>query len=93
MTGPEPLTRTELLAIEIELAAELTRAMDPDPLLPPELLPRDWPGGRARAAVADCWAALRDRGGRDRHDGEAPPLRLFELYDEAAREAVEEADP
>ncbi|GGK77076.1 putative repressor in the phenylacetic acid catabolism [Planomonospora parontospora subsp. parontospora] len=84
VTGPEPLTRTEVLAIEIELAAELTRAMDPDPLLPPELLPADWPGGRARAAVADCWTALRDR-----HDGEAPPVRLFELYDEAA----EAADP
>ncbi|MFI7420523.1 PaaX family transcriptional regulator C-terminal domain-containing protein [Nonomuraea sp. NPDC049684] len=30
-------------------AAEFTRAMEADPLLPPELLPRPWPGTRARS--------------------------------------------
>lgn len=46
---------TEQLTIAIELAAEFTHAMEPDPLLPPELLPQPWPGTEARELLAQCW--------------------------------------
>ncbi|TYB48850.1 PaaX family transcriptional regulator C-terminal domain-containing protein [Actinomadura chibensis] len=68
----------ERLTITIELAAEFTQAMEPDPLLPPELLPHPWPGVEARNLVARCWAQLLDN----------PPqnaLRLYETYTEVAR--------
>nr|WP_031078942.1 DNA-binding transcriptional regulator [Streptomyces sp. NRRL S-118] len=68
------------LTVAVELAAEFTRAMEPDPLLPPELLPRPWPGARARGLAATCWARLREAG---RHDPQAPDLRLFRLYEDA----------
>ena len=45
----------EALKIMAELGAEFDRAMIPDPLLPPELLPRPWAGSEARAVVAQCW--------------------------------------
>ncbi|MEU0007211.1 PaaX family transcriptional regulator C-terminal domain-containing protein [Streptomyces sp. NPDC006314] len=65
------------LTMTVILAAEFTRAMEPDPLLPPELLPQPWPGVRSRAISAACWRRLREGGAAD---GAAPPLRLFELY-------------
>lgn len=46
------------LAARIALHAALDRAVGPDPLLPPELLPPDWPGPRVRRAFRDTWAAL-----------------------------------
>jgi phenylacetic acid degradation operon negative regulatory protein len=67
------LTRTEYLTIALELAAEFTVAMEPDPLLPSELLPKDWVGVRARAAFAQCWARLCDMA------GESAP-QLFQSY-------------
>ncbi|MFJ3979870.1 PaaX family transcriptional regulator C-terminal domain-containing protein [Streptomyces sp. NPDC090021] len=70
-------TDVERLTYAIELAAAFTTAMEPDPLLPPELLPRPWPGSRARALAARCWEAL---GADGRVTGS---LRLFRLYDEA----------
>ncbi|MFE3554121.1 PaaX family transcriptional regulator C-terminal domain-containing protein [Streptomyces sp. NPDC059193] len=77
LAGPEPPTGTERLTYAVELAAAFTTAMEPDPLLPPELLPQPWPGARARAAAARCWDALATA-----DDGEAPDrLRLFRLYD------------
>ncbi|MFJ4778759.1 PaaX family transcriptional regulator C-terminal domain-containing protein [Streptomyces sp. NPDC088762] len=85
LTGPAALSPPELLTIAAELAAELTRAMDPDPLLPPQLLPRPWPGTLARQLVARCWAALRER-----DHGEARPA-LFRLYADIAREAADRA--
>ncbi|GAA4298974.1 transcriptional regulator [Actinomadura luteofluorescens] len=69
---------TEQLTIAIELAAEFTHAMEPDPLLPPELLPQPWPGTEARELLAQCWALLLSK---PHHN--AP--RLFEVYTEAAR--------
>ncbi|MFJ4092854.1 PaaX family transcriptional regulator C-terminal domain-containing protein [Kitasatospora sp. NPDC089913] len=85
LTGPGALSSAELLTIAVELAAELTRAMDPDPLLPPELLPQPWPGATAREQVARCWAGLdaHERGG-----AEARPV-LFRHYTDVAREAAE----
>ncbi|MFD9378893.1 PaaX family transcriptional regulator C-terminal domain-containing protein [Streptomyces sp. NPDC059999] len=61
------------LARAVELAAAFSEAMLPDPLLPPELLPRPWPGAAARAAAARAW---------DRLDSTAPSPgpRLFRLY-------------
>lgn len=82
LTGPAELSPSELLTITVELAAELTRAMDPDPLLPPELLPRPWPGAQARELVARCWTALRERD----HGGARPAL--FRLHTDLAREAA-----
>ncbi|MFD9060229.1 PaaX family transcriptional regulator C-terminal domain-containing protein [Kitasatospora purpeofusca] len=85
LTGPAELSSAELLTVAVELASELTRAMEPDPLLPPELLPRPWPGTGARERIARCWAALY---ARDR--GEARPA-LFRRYAEITREAAERA--
>ncbi|GIH78837.1 PaaX family transcriptional regulator C-terminal domain-containing protein [Planobispora longispora] len=84
LRGPEPLPREEVLTIAIELAAEFTRAVEPDPLLPPELLPRPWPGVRARALVARCWEELR------RADPAGAPS-LFRVYGDVVREIVEGA--
>ncbi|MFE6835396.1 hypothetical protein ACFVFI_11260 [Streptomyces sp. NPDC057705] len=62
------------LAQAVALAAAFSAAMVPDPLLPPELLPRA--GATARAAAAAAWdrlAAAAPAGGP----------RLFRLYGEA----------
>ncbi|MGW6688091.1 PaaX family transcriptional regulator C-terminal domain-containing protein [Streptomyces sp. NPDC054961] len=83
LTGPAELSPSAVLTLAVELAAELTRAMEPDPLLPPQLLPRPWPGTQARDLVARCWAALRERTGDEAHP------TLFRLYAEITREAAE----
>ncbi|WP_245679522.1 PaaX family transcriptional regulator C-terminal domain-containing protein [Actinomadura hibisca] len=80
LAGPGEIGSAELLTMAVELAAELTRAMEPDPLLPPELLPQPWPGTEARGLVARCWTVLHER---DR--GTMPSL--FRLHDEIARRA------
>ncbi|MEV3981604.1 PaaX family transcriptional regulator C-terminal domain-containing protein [Nonomuraea sp. NPDC049758] len=71
------------LTIAVELAAEFTRAMEADPLLPPELLPRPWPGARARALAARCWSLLEEQTGKD-----AGAVRLFGLYGGLSRPAA-----
>ncbi|GAA2550197.1 transcriptional regulator [Streptomyces levis] len=73
--GAEQRGAAGRLAMAVQLAAEFTRAMEPDPLLPPELLPQPWPGTRARSLSADCWQRLR----RSPTDG-PEDLRLFRLY-------------
>ncbi|MGW6534379.1 PaaX family transcriptional regulator C-terminal domain-containing protein [Streptomyces sp. NPDC055051] len=95
LAGADGTTDTERLTYAIELAAAFTTAMEPDPLLPPELLPHPWPGSRARALAAECWEALGDggdepggeeeRGGGGAHgSGRGPGRpRLFRLYDDA----------
>ncbi|QGV77041.1 PaaX family transcriptional regulator C-terminal domain-containing protein [Streptomyces ficellus] len=79
LTGPDGLAPSALLTIAVELAAELTRAMEPDPLLPPQLLPQPWPGTQARDLVARCWVALHER----EHDEPLPAL--FRLYADITR--------
>ncbi|MFI9592740.1 PaaX family transcriptional regulator C-terminal domain-containing protein [Nonomuraea sp. NPDC052265] len=79
-TGPSEARR---LTIAVELAAEFTRAMEADPLLPPELLPRPWAGARARALTARCWSLLEEQTGKD--DG---AIRLFGLYGGLSRLAA-----
>ncbi|MEG8279923.1 PaaX family transcriptional regulator C-terminal domain-containing protein [Streptomyces sp. AHA2] len=74
------------LAMAVELATEFTAAMAPDPLLPPELLPKPWPGALARRLTADCWRRLRGTG----TDGPAG-LRLFRLYGDTFGEPAETA--
>lgn len=85
LTGPAGLSPSALLTIAVELAAELTRAMEPDPLLPPQLLPQPWPGTQARELIARCWALLHEREG-----GEARPA-LFRRYADITREAADRA--
>jgi phenylacetic acid degradation operon negative regulatory protein len=77
---------TGRLAMAVRLAAGFTRAMEPDPLLPPELLPQPWPGTRARRLTADCWQRLR----RTPTDGPGD-LRLFRLYGDALGDPPEES--
>ncbi|MGW0957536.1 PaaX family transcriptional regulator C-terminal domain-containing protein [Streptomyces gelaticus] len=76
LSGPQRLT------IAVELAAEFTRAMEPDPLLPPELLPQPWPGTQARELVAQCWSLLEE------HADESRRVSLFHLYRDVLRPAA-----
>ncbi|MFF4318379.1 PaaX family transcriptional regulator C-terminal domain-containing protein [Streptomyces sp. NPDC001568] len=69
------------LAHAVTLAAAFAEAMGPDPLLPPELLPRPWPGAAARTAAAAAWSRLRSAAAPD-----GP--RLFRLYAEAVADPV-----
>ncbi|WP_277441022.1 PaaX family transcriptional regulator C-terminal domain-containing protein [Streptomyces sp. SPB162] len=78
LNDPAELSAPELLTIAVEIAAEFTRAMEPDPLLPPELLPRPWAGTQARRLVSRCWSLLRER---ERAGGTAGP-RIFRLYED-----------
>ena len=84
LTGSAELSPSALLTIAVELAAELTRAIEPDPLLPPQLLPRPWPGTQARELIAQCWAALHER-----DQNEARPT-LFRLYTDITRETADQ---
>ncbi len=89
LSGGTPLSEAEQLTMAVELAAEFTRAMEPDPLLPPELLPESWPGSRARRLTASCWNALLKA--RAREDARGRPLpRLFRLYQDALRAAPDQ---
>ncbi|MGX1884993.1 PaaX family transcriptional regulator C-terminal domain-containing protein [Streptomyces sp. NPDC055287] len=73
------MTETGRLTIAVELAAQFTRAMEPDPLLPPQLLPQPWAGADARHLAARCWARLLEHQSATATD-EHPRLRLFRLY-------------
>ncbi|MEX3649765.1 PaaX family transcriptional regulator C-terminal domain-containing protein [Mycolicibacterium porcinum] len=73
--------RATRLSIAIELAAEFTRAVEPDPLLPPQLLPQPWIGAAARAAVADCWSDLLQ-------GDQSEPLKLFRWYGDVIAEVA-----
>ncbi|MEV6978920.1 PaaX family transcriptional regulator C-terminal domain-containing protein [Kitasatospora sp. NPDC093806] len=88
-TATASATRTEHLAIALELAAEFTRATALDPLLPPELLPRPWPGTEARALTAACWRHLRRT---DRADADPGP-RFFQRYNEVMADITGEPGP
>ncbi|MFI9119816.1 PaaX family transcriptional regulator C-terminal domain-containing protein [Streptomyces bikiniensis] len=85
--GPEP-SGAERLTLAVELAVHFTAAMEPDPLLPPELLPRPWPGTRARGLAADCWNRLSGT----RPGGTGTPL-LFALYSGAMPSPEDGASP
>ncbi|MFI5529832.1 PaaX family transcriptional regulator C-terminal domain-containing protein [Kitasatospora sp. NPDC051853] len=72
--GTNAQGEAERLTRAVRLAAAFTLAMEPDPLLPPELLPRPWPGAEARRLAAECRRALEG----DAADGDE--LRLFARY-------------
>lgn len=72
---------TELLTLAVALAAEFTRAVEPDPLLPPQLLPQPWVGAAARSAAAACWAELA----KTESD---QSIRLFGWYREAIQQII-----
>lgn len=76
----DELPAREALVMAMELAAAFTRALEPDPLLPSELLPQPWPGIAAREAFARAWAILTER----LSDVAAP--RLFAAYAEGLGE-------
>ncbi|MEU3690791.1 PaaX family transcriptional regulator C-terminal domain-containing protein [Streptomyces narbonensis] len=75
----EPLASAERLSLAVRLAATFSYAMTPDPLLPAELLPRAWPGTRARHLMATCWTALANH---PAPEGGTPLPRLFALYED-----------
>lgn len=78
LTRPDGPTGPERLAMAVRLAAAFSHAMEPDPLLPPELLPRPWPGTHARRLTAACWTALAEA---DTHAPTGTPVpRLFVQY-------------
>ncbi|MER8045427.1 PaaX family transcriptional regulator C-terminal domain-containing protein [Streptomyces sp. NPDC094032] len=86
LAGARPPGRAERLGLSVRLAAAFGEAMEPDPLLPPELLPHPWQGATARALAAECWHALARIGDEEegvRADGAgtggATP-RLFARY-------------
>ncbi|OCF84394.1 phage repressor protein [Nocardia brasiliensis] len=79
-------SRIRHLTIAVALAAEFTHATEPDPLLPPQLLPQPWIGAAARAAVAACWAELRK-------SDPAQPVRLFRWYTNVTSGAADLSHP
>ncbi|MER7212825.1 MULTISPECIES: PaaX family transcriptional regulator C-terminal domain-containing protein [Streptosporangium] len=81
------LSGAQRLTVAVELAAEFTRAMEADPLLPPELLPPSWPGARARALTARCWSLLEEQSDQDDSG-----IRLFRLYGDTAVTTPREFD-
>lgn len=83
-------TDTERLTIAIELAAEFTRAMEPDPLLPPQLLPQPWTGTHARHLAARCWTQLLEYQSVAAADNHPRP-RLFSLYADVIHHAAHQA--
>ncbi|MFF3959662.1 PaaX family transcriptional regulator C-terminal domain-containing protein [Streptomyces sp. NPDC001890] len=76
------LPSPQRLTIAVELAAEFTRAMEPDPLLPPELLPQPWLGTQARELVAQSWSLL------GKYTEESERVSLFQLYRDVIRPAA-----
>lgn len=58
LDGPDGSSGPQVLAARIALHAALDRALVPDPLLPPELLPADWPGPRVRRAFRALWSGI-----------------------------------
>jgi phenylacetic acid degradation operon negative regulatory protein len=74
-------TPTGQQTIAIQLAAEFTRAVEADPLLPPELLPQPWIGVAARATVAACWAELIKNDAPQR-------IKLFQWYADVVDEVA-----
>ena len=79
LDGDARLSGAQRLTMAVELAAEFSRAMKPDPLLPPELLPDPWPGSHARHLTAACWIRLL-KAGPAKDTGGVPLPRLFRLY-------------
>lgn len=72
----EKLSEAEYLPGVLTVAIRFSQCFDLDPLLPPELLPRPWPGREARDILAKC----RRLGVLTRQDKSGPAL--FRVYDD-----------
>ncbi len=73
----ERLSEHDFLPGVLQLAIRFNACFEHDPLLPPELLPRPWPGRAARDLLARC----RKHGVLAREDKAGPAL--FRVFDEA----------
>lgn len=73
----ERLTEHDFLPGALHIAIRFNACFESDPLLPPELLPRPWPGREARELLARCRRigvlARREKGGP----------ALFRVFDDA----------
>ena len=72
-----PEVQAEFLPGVLHLAIRFNACFDTDPLLPPELLPRPWPGKEARELLARC----RRLGVLAREDKDGPAL--YRVFDDA----------
>jgi phenylacetic acid degradation operon negative regulatory protein len=73
----ERLSERDFLPGALQIAIRFNECFEADPLLPPELLPRPWPGREARELIARC----RRLGVLTREDRSGPAL--FEVFDDA----------
>jgi phenylacetic acid degradation operon negative regulatory protein len=73
----ERISEHDFLPGVLHVAIRFNTCFDHDPLLPPELLPRPWPGRAARELLARC----RKHGVLAREDKGGPAL--FRVFDEA----------
>ncbi len=73
----ERLREADFLPGALHIAIRFNDCFERDPLLPPELLPRPWPGREAREVLARC----RRLGVLTREDKSGPAL--FEVFDES----------
>jgi len=76
-TRHERLRDTDFLPGALAMAVEFQACFNDDPLLPPELVPRPWPGRTARELVSRC----RRMGLALRQEGRHPSL--FRVFDDA----------
>lgn len=71
------ISETDFLPGALHIAIRFNECFERDPLLPPELLTRPWPGRKARELLAQC----RKLGSLAREDKSGPAL--FRVFDEA----------
>lgn len=71
------ISETDFLPGALHIAIRFNECFERDPLLPPELLVRPWPGRKARELLAQC----RKLGSLAREDKSGPAL--FRVFDEA----------
>lgn len=76
----ERLSEKDFLPGALHIAIHFNQSFEQDPLLPPELLPRPWPGREARDILARC----RKLGVLAREDRSGPAL--FRVFDDVISE-------
>lgn len=69
--APIPTDPVQRAAAALELSEPFAAALAGDPLLPPPLLPSDWPPHRVRARFVSVWSRLAEG---------APDIDLYHLY-------------
>lgn len=76
----ERLSEKDFLPGALHIAIGFNQSFEHDPLLPPELLPKPWPGREARGVLAQC----RKLGVLARQDKSGPAL--FRVFDDVIAE-------